>query len=207
MCKGLILETSTHKSIVAFIDKAQLSHLFFIEKRSHLSNEIFQIFQKINLNIKDLSFIGVGIGPGSYTGVRVATTIGKALSYAQNIPLVSFCSLQGFAPSSHTGPYLSMLDAKSDGVYVLKARKTKDTILFEKPCVLNINEASELIQKIPIICSNEVTNLQEKFPDIQPTWIATDPDIKILITLCLNHWKNKNLIDQTQLEPLYLRGS
>lgn len=206
MCKGLILETSTHKSIVAFIDHSQLTRTFFIEKRSHLSNEIFQIFQTMSLSIDQLSFIGVGIGPGSYTGVRIATTIAKAFSYTQNIPLIPFCSLQGFTPSFE-GPYLSMLDAKSDGVYTLKAHQTKGHIIFEKPCVLSIEKASDLIQKVPTVCSNEIFSLQKKFPQVQVNWIESDLDIKFLTNLCLMEWEKKNFIDQTNLEPLYLRGS
>ncbi len=41
--------------------------------------------------------IAVGIGPGSFTGVRIAVTAAKALAYAWNIPVKGVSSLQAWA--------------------------------------------------------------------------------------------------------------
>lgn len=43
--------------------------------------------------------IVVGVGPGSFTGVRIALSAAKALSYAWNVPLVGVSSLKAWAYS------------------------------------------------------------------------------------------------------------
>ena len=40
------------------------------------------------------------VGPGSYTGIRIAATIGKMLSYALSIPLIGVSTLETFIPQN-----------------------------------------------------------------------------------------------------------
>lgn len=48
----------------------------------------------INHNWDTLDLIAVSNGPGSFTGVRVATNLAKSLAFTKQIPIVSFCSLE-----------------------------------------------------------------------------------------------------------------
>ncbi len=43
--------------------------------------------------------VAVGVGPGSFTGVRIAVTAAKALAYAWNVPVLGISSLQAWAYS------------------------------------------------------------------------------------------------------------
>jgi tRNA threonylcarbamoyladenosine biosynthesis protein TsaB len=45
------------------------------------------------LNITDLNAIAISSGPGSYTGLRIATSLAKGLCYPFNTPLISLSSL------------------------------------------------------------------------------------------------------------------
>lgn len=62
--------------------------------------------------------IGVGLGPGSFTGLRVGLMAAKTLAYAWNCPLVGFDSLEALAhASSCRGRFAVMIDAQRGGVF------------------------------------------------------------------------------------------
>lgn len=71
----------------------------------------------------DLSSIAVSAGPGSYTGLRIGTSVAKGLCYALNIPLIAVPTLQclALAIQQHSDKpeavYLPVLDARRIDVY------------------------------------------------------------------------------------------
>lgn len=66
-----------------------------------LPGAIGELTARHGLKIKDLGGIVVGIGPGSFTGLRIGLSSAKALSYAHQIPLVGVSSLRA---ASTEGP-------------------------------------------------------------------------------------------------------
>ena len=113
--------------------------------------------EKINLQL--LSFIGISIGPGFYTSIRIGATIAKTLSFAANIPLISFCHLIGYVPKKD-GPFLIISNAKAkERFYILQGVKKENTIKYRT-----------------FFCnSTDLNNHLEK----KSTLISSDPEIKI----------------------------
>ena len=52
-----------------------------------------QLIKKNSLDLKELDFIAISIGPGSYTGIKVGVNFTKGMAYALNIPIVPVNSL------------------------------------------------------------------------------------------------------------------
>jgi tRNA threonylcarbamoyladenosine biosynthesis protein TsaB len=50
--------------------------------------------------VSDLGLVGVGVGPGSFTGLRIGLTAAKVLAYASGAELVPFDSLEGMAQNA-----------------------------------------------------------------------------------------------------------
>ena len=55
--------------------------------------EIDNILKRNNLTRNDIDAVAVGIGPGSYTGVRIAITIAKVVGYALKVKVYAKSSL------------------------------------------------------------------------------------------------------------------
>ena len=70
--------------------------------------------------------IACGIGPGSFTGLRVAVSVAQGLAWSQNIPVHGFCSLTAQVYSAGSARLLadgdrvlSSIDAQIDQLYGL----------------------------------------------------------------------------------------
>ncbi|KFE35795.1 tRNA (adenosine(37)-N6)-threonylcarbamoyltransferase complex dimerization subunit type 1 TsaB [Thioclava atlantica] len=66
---------------------------------------------------RDLSVIGVGIGPGNFTGVRIAVAAARGLALSLKIPAIGVSSLDALAEDGPR-PMRALLDARRGDVYV-----------------------------------------------------------------------------------------
>jgi len=70
--------------------------------------------------------VAVGIGPGSYTGVRMGVALAKALAHALELPLVGIAAPEAMAAAlpARPGAGLCVLqEARADEVYATALRK------------------------------------------------------------------------------------
>ncbi len=59
--------------------------------------EIQKLLTQANIKVNDLDFIVVGRGPGSFTGVRIATAIAQGLAMAGGAKILAVSTLQSLA--------------------------------------------------------------------------------------------------------------
>lgn len=65
----------------------------------------------------DLTAIGVGIGPGNFTGIRISVSAARGLALSLGIPAVGISSFEAQAIDTPR-PVLSLIDARRDQVFV-----------------------------------------------------------------------------------------
>lgn len=80
---------------------------------------IDNLFKISDLNINDIDKIAVAIGPGSFTGVRIALGIAKGLAMALNKPLVAVNELDILEAiaSGNENEIIPLIDARKERVY------------------------------------------------------------------------------------------
>jgi tRNA threonylcarbamoyladenosine biosynthesis protein TsaB len=88
---ALIIDTTGSQAFIGLAENGRLQTKIIISEARQLSKFLLPSIQSI-LQACTLSFIAIGTGPGSFTGSRVGGIVALSLSYAWNIPLISFSS-------------------------------------------------------------------------------------------------------------------
>ncbi len=87
----IVYEGSTDKrSLSLFIDEEEIISVSSDDFRysSFFAVQTEDVLNQYNLKVKDLTFLGVGTGPGSYTGLRTLYAFLYGLSTAAMIPII-----------------------------------------------------------------------------------------------------------------------
>lgn len=126
--------------------------------------ELDKLLKQNNVDKKDISGIVVAIGPGSYTGVRIALTIAKVMSMALNAPLYPISSLRVMKINST--PTIALINARGQRSYIGVYQNEK--IILEEQIMKN-EEVLEYVNKHPnytISGDTEYLRIQSQKPHI-----------------------------------------
>lgn len=208
---SLLIETSTERGCVAlFRDKTLIYHgilPFGLQNSATLFPEIIKAFTSLGLLPSNLKLIMTGIGPGSYTGIRVGAIVAKTLAFALHIPLIGICSLEGFIPKED-GTFASIIDARIGGVYLQTGKKENGAVVsLTAPMVLSIPEAAILIKEATNITTPSSTLLTQRFEKNGDSFniLEVDPDPSQMANKGFCKFEAGNYRKDQQLELLYLR--
>jgi tRNA threonylcarbamoyladenosine biosynthesis protein TsaB len=88
----LAIDTATRSAGLAVHDGHTVRAEFTWDTSDHhtveLMPRIVELIEQINVPIDQISGLGVSIGPGSFTGMRVGVAAAKGLALARSIPIV-----------------------------------------------------------------------------------------------------------------------
>ncbi|MCM3042880.1 tRNA (adenosine(37)-N6)-threonylcarbamoyltransferase complex dimerization subunit type 1 TsaB [Paenibacillus motobuensis] len=97
----LAFDTSTSSLAVAVMENGTLlAEQNIHAERNHsayLVTAIEKALEAAGITKQELDGIAVGVGPGSYTGIRIAVTTAKTLAWALKIPVFGISSLEATA--------------------------------------------------------------------------------------------------------------
>jgi tRNA threonylcarbamoyladenosine biosynthesis protein TsaB len=208
----LIIDTATNRGLIALgaeYGVVSCKELVLGLANSRLLEPSLQkLLQEAGITPKDLEYVAVGQGPGSYTGLRVGAACAKAISIGCGIPLVGISSLRGFSPpSDFLGSYLAVIDAKIGGVYVLEALQTKDGITFlSEDRLVPFDQFVQELKRVPYIVTPAWEPLAKRLQGIlAPTVFETGPSAKRLLVESNEKFVKKDCTEDGTLPLLYLR--
>ena len=92
MTKLLTIDTSSKNASISYsIDGSLIDEKSWTSKNNHsieLSENIIRLTEKNNLNVNDLNYISVALGPGGFTSIRVGISFAIGLSKFNKIKLL-----------------------------------------------------------------------------------------------------------------------
>lgn len=128
--KLLAFDTSTSVCSVGLLDDSRsagdqvksLARTATMQQGKLILPMINELLETFNVKLNALDAVVFGCGPGSYTGLRIASSVAQSLSVVANLPLISISSLAaiaqtGFLVHPHMTNLLVALDARMMQVY------------------------------------------------------------------------------------------
>jgi len=187
LLKSLVIDSATsHLYIALYHGDDELEAYYEEGHNDHsvkLMSELEAMLKRQKMHVKDLHRIVIGIGPGSYTGLRVGVVIAKMFGWTLNIPVYQVSSLALLASSVDEGIVIPAVDARRGNAF-LGLYEVKDGNLYQ-------------------LKDEELTNLKayEEAQTDGKTVLAGKPNLRLL--------HNSSLLvkveDIHQLTPNYLR--
>lgn len=121
-----------------------------------MTSELQTILQRNHVKNEDIDAVVIGIGPGSYTGVRIAVTIGKTLAYALRTKVYAVSSLSLLRDIEK--PTICIFNARSGRSYV--GVYEKDECLLEDCVMTNDDLRNYILQHKDYAVNGELNHLE-----------------------------------------------
>lgn len=214
----LNIETTTNVCSVSLSENGKLIGIKESdEKNNHsatLTIFITEVFKKNKISAKELAAVAISEGPGSYTGLRIGTSVAKGICYANNIPLISVDTLQALAFGTKTDIIdnnlllCPMIDARRMEVYFSFFDNKINKITQTDSIELKEETFKDKLKNQKIIFSGNGAN---KFKEIINSDNAIFIDniltsAKNMVELSYNKYINKKFVDVAYFTPFYLKN-
>ncbi len=98
---------------------AEESHLLDRQHSALLVPKVKELLEKCNSNISDIDAFVIGLGPGSFTGLRIGVSSIKGFGIATKKPCVGVASIDALAMNAavEKATVVPVVDAKGEQVY------------------------------------------------------------------------------------------
>ena len=210
----LNIETSSKNCSVCLSSKGNLVTSFDLEHEAYrhselLTSSIQNILNENNLDVSGLSAVSVGIGPGSFTGLRIGFSVAKGLCYPHNIDLIGISSLKIIANSvvKENKNIISLIKDKGEHYYVSKySNDLKEIIepkikLIDRDYIFNILDDDSVIVVNTDESNEFISNLVNAEIQVFKRTISSVD----MISLSHKSLEEKKFEDIAYIEPMYVK--
>jgi len=214
----LAIDTSTSRGAVALLrdDKPLAEEAF---DRSQTGGNLFdtaaKLLSKNQLGVADIGLLAVGLGPGSFTGIRAGIAAAKGLALTRKLPIKGASSYDALALTALPKmpcdcPQMCVLgDARRDEIYFAlydhAGRRVKDCRIATLEAV-----ADEIHQPIWFVSSeierykSDLASLLGGFASIAATPVF--PSAAAVGWLAFHRFRDDGNHGDENAEPIYLRA-
>jgi tRNA threonylcarbamoyladenosine biosynthesis protein TsaB len=222
----LAFDTSSSACSAAIYDSTQtldrqvisLNEVLPMQQGRLILPMIRTLLDRAGLQLNELDAIAYGCGPGSYTGIRIASSVAQGLGFVSKRPVIAVSSLAAIAQTAYEKyqqmAWLVALDARMDEVYwaqyVVNKHKIVELLGKEVAC---LPEKAELIEKHGCQWGG-VGDAWVKYGDKlahhiglqpQPVYSEQLPDAKAILSLARFKFVQNDCITASEALPTYLR--
>jgi tRNA threonylcarbamoyladenosine biosynthesis protein TsaB len=220
------IETSSVATGLALIKGEDLFYEVRCLTGSKHNETIYQLLSDslnfVGIEVKDLSGIGVSIGPGMFTSLRVGLALVKGLALPFQIPVKGINTLDALANSvpnftRTNNLVVAVIDARKEEVFAAiyhgKTRISEYLIVKPKELVNQISDTQRMkkLEEIEFICfignglKKYRSSFEQSFPKGFDSVILEAPLPSTIAFLAKNRILAGDISEIASLQPFYLR--
>jgi tRNA threonylcarbamoyladenosine biosynthesis protein TsaB len=211
----LVVDTSTAQVGLAIYDGSQvISEYAWRSGQRHtveLAPAISELLRRCGLTMEDFRVLGVALGPGSFTSLRVGLSLVKGLAISRHLPLIGIPTLDILAaaqPSSRL-PLLVAIQAGRGRLAVSWYKSSKNGWRAKDPArVVTVDVLLNEVKSPVIVCGELTSEGRHKLARkteihlVSPAQSVRRP--AILAELAWARWQAGDVDDEATLAPIYL---
>lgn len=219
----LCIDTGTDICSVALSRDGNILSLIEGEKgRGHAQNlalYVEQIIEENSLSPSDLSAVAISIGPGSYTGLRIGSSLAKGICFAMGIPLIAISTLEAMtvgAISSYKSGALEinniddyiiapMIDARRMEVYTQLFNSQGEPLNEIKAEIITEDSFKEYKDSNFLIFGDGAEKCIETLNVKTIVFEDITSSARNMVELAYKYYIGKEFVDIAYFEPLYLK--
>jgi tRNA threonylcarbamoyladenosine biosynthesis protein TsaB len=212
----LAIDTSTHWIGLALYDGSQVLGETCWQSASHhtveLAPAISDLLKRCSQKTEAVQAIGVALGPGSFTALRIGLAVAKGMALGLHIPLVGIPTLDILAASQPVSelPMAAVLQAgRSRLALVWYEAQNGKWVAQKEPQVITVEQLAEKIHQPTYICGElsekDRQVLGRKWKNVMlasPVQSVRRP--AMLADLAWARWQANQIDNIPTLSPIYL---
>jgi tRNA threonylcarbamoyladenosine biosynthesis protein TsaB len=211
----LAVDTSTTQVGVAVYDGSQvIGEYAWRSSQRHtveLAPAIFELLGRCGLKMEDVRALGVALGPGSFTSLRVGLSLAKGIALSRHLPLIGIPTLDILAKAQSPSklPLVVAIQAGRGRFAVGWYKRSRSGWRAKGNASVLTVEALINEVKNPILLCAELTARERQAlaakPEIQlasPAQSVRRP--AVLAELAWARWQTGDIDDEATLAPIYL---
>lgn len=216
----LSLDTCTESCSAALSVNGKVYSELAIVPREHSQRilpMIDSVLSQAKIQLADVDLIAYGRGPGSFTGIRICTSMAQGLALGQDIPVFGISALQTMAQTvfDHQGgvQIISAIDARMGEVYwgqfIIKEGLAH--LVGEEMVILPDLVTLSLDTDLPIIaCGTGFDTYPQLLELSEQITLANEiqfPDAKSMLSLAKQGYTQDLCTSVDDLAPVYVRDT
>jgi tRNA threonylcarbamoyladenosine biosynthesis protein TsaB len=212
----LAIDTSTAQIGLALYDGTSVPGEFVWHSGLHHTEELApalaELLRRVDIEMEAVTALGVALGPGSFTSLRVGLAFVKGLVLSRHMPIVGIPTLDIVAAAVPLSdqPLAAVLPAGRDRLALGWYKAVENEWQADGPVmVTTADELAETIHKPVIVCgemsAEERQRLRRKFKNVTlaaPAQCVRRPGI--LAELAWQKWQAGKIDSAATLAPIYL---
>lgn len=212
----LAVDTSTAQVGLALYDGAQVNAEYaWRSSQRHtveLAPAISDLLTRGGFSMEEVRALGVALGPGSFTSLRVGLALVKGLALARHLPLIGIPTLDilAAAQSSSKLPLAAVIQAGRGRLAVGWYKSSKNGWQARGPArVVTLEALIEEIESPSIVCGELTSEDLQRFESKTANMHLASPAQSVrrpavLAELAWKRWQQGKVDDEASLAPIYL---